>query len=101
MLGVCDTDGSELGLEDVLGLNETEGLVLGLEETGVADVSSTNGSSVRKVKLLQLLSSKGYFDCLLYSEPCTLIWKKLSSQVLRVLFSENSKHFPASNVPGT
>ena len=53
------------------------GLVLGLEETGVADVSSTNGSSVRKVKLWQLLSLKGYFDIdfLMNSEPCTLIWK--------------------------
>ena len=97
MLGVCDTDGSELGLEDVLGLNETEGLVLGLEETGVADVSSTNGSSVRKVKLWQLLSLKGYFDWWMYSEPFTLIWKKLFSQVLRILFSENSWHSPASN----
>ena len=57
----------------------------------------TDPSSVRNVKLMQLLSSKGYLDCLLYSEPFTLIWKKLFSQVLRILFSENSWHSPASN----
>jgi len=90
--------GSPEGLDDGFRDGCLEGIIEGRSPIGG---SSTNGLSVRKVKLLQLLSSKGYFDCLLYSEPCTLIWKKLSSQVLRVLFSENSKHFPTSNVPGT
>lgn len=86
--------GLVLGLEDMLGKNDSE---------GVADGSSTNGSSVWKVELLQLLFLEGCIEPSMYrySEPFTLIWKKLFWQVLRILFSENSWHSPATNVSFT